>query len=99
MPKMNITPIASHDSVVPIAKSASGLSFGPIKGASNNPNENKMSEILIANIILEYGEARPFSGSERIIKTMNNEARQDMPALMHLMIWAALRLAVLMIQN
>ena len=70
-------PIPSHDPVVPMAKSASGLSFGLMNGDKSNPNEKKISEILIANIILEYGEARPFSGSVRIMNMMNVEARQD----------------------
>ena len=50
------------------------------------PNENRMSEILIAKIILEYGEARPVLGSVRIIDMMNVEAKHDTPALIHLMI-------------
>ena len=44
-----------------MAKRASGLCFGLMNGDNSIPNENRMSEILIAKIILEYGEARPFS--------------------------------------
>ena len=43
----------------------------------------------------EYGEARPVSGSVRIISTMKVEARHDMNALMHLMICAAFRLELM----
>jgi hypothetical protein len=82
---MKRQPITSHDSVVPMAKRASGLSLGLMNGVKNNPIENRISETLIAKIILEYGEARPFSGSVRIINMMNVEATHDMPALIHLM--------------
>ena len=78
--------MASHDSVVPMANKASGLSFGLKKGDKRYPNENKTSEILRANIILEYGEARPVSGPVRIINTIKDEARHEMPANVHLMI-------------
>lgn len=78
-----------------MAKSASGLSFGPTNGDKPKPNEKKISAILIAKIIREYGEARPVSGSVRIISTMKVEARHDINALMHLMICAAFRLELM----
>lgn len=80
-----------------MAKSASGLSLGPTNGEASIPNENRISEILIANMILEYGEARPLIGSVRIINTIKVDARHDMPALTHLITCAVFRLKLMLL--
>lgn len=50
----------------PCAKRTYGLSFGLANGETIFENDSKISAILIANMILEYGDVRPVLGSVRI---------------------------------